>query len=83
MPLLDGEYDLGVDIAATDFSHYFDRLERAMGFWVQSPEGAQGLTDLNAKITINKSTELQSNINKNTARQQRAYPSLTSTIIYL
>ena len=54
MPLLDGEYDLGVDIASTDFSHYFDRMERAMGFWVQSPEGAQGLTDLRAKITIHK-----------------------------
>ena len=41
----------------TDFSHYFDRMERAMGFWVQSPEGAQGLTDLRAKITIHKNQQ--------------------------
>jgi ABC-type polysaccharide/polyol phosphate transport system ATPase subunit len=52
MPLLDGEYDLGVDIAAADFSHYYDRLERALGFWVRSGEGAQGLVDLNAQMRI-------------------------------
>ncbi len=54
MPLLDGEYELGVDVIATDFSHYYDRLERAMGFWVKSSEGAQGLVDLGAKVRFEK-----------------------------
>jgi lipopolysaccharide transport system ATP-binding protein len=54
MTLIEGEYELGVDVAATDFSHYCDRLERAMGFWVKSSNGAQGLVDLGAKVTIKK-----------------------------
>jgi len=54
MPLLDGEYELGVDVISTDFSHYYDRLERAMGFWVKSDDGAQGLVDLNAKVAFKK-----------------------------
>ncbi|MCX6043823.1 MAG: ABC transporter ATP-binding protein [Chloroflexi bacterium] len=54
MPLLDGEYELGVDVIATDFSHYYDRLERAMGFWVKSSDGAQGLVDLEAKVRFEK-----------------------------
>jgi hypothetical protein len=54
LSLLDGEYELGVDIAATDVSHYYDRLERAMGFWVKSSNGAQGIADLGAKFSIRK-----------------------------
>lgn len=27
--LLDGEYELGADVIATDFGHYYDRIERA------------------------------------------------------
>ena len=54
MALLDGEYEIGVDVAATDFSHYYDRLERALSFWVQSGSAAQGLVDLQAAITIKK-----------------------------
>jgi hypothetical protein len=52
--LLEGEYELGVDIASTDFSHYYDRLERAMGFWVKSSNGARGLADMNATFQIDK-----------------------------
>jgi len=54
LPLLDGEFELGVDIAASDFSHYYDRLERALSFWVQGGKGAQGLVDLAARIDIKR-----------------------------
>jgi lipopolysaccharide transport system ATP-binding protein len=54
LPLLDGEYQLGADLFTSSFTHYYDRLERAMGFWVKSSDGAQGLVDLEAKITIHK-----------------------------
>jgi len=54
LPLLEGEYDLGVDVISTDFSHYYDRLERAMGFWVKSADGAQGLVDLDAKVAFHR-----------------------------
>lgn len=54
LPLLEGEFELGVDVIANDFSHYYDRLERAMSFWVQDSAGAQGLIDLNAAITFQK-----------------------------
>lgn len=54
LPLLEGEFELGVDIIAADFSHYYDRLERALSFWVQSGTAAQGLVDLQAAITIKK-----------------------------
>ncbi|HRV94583.1 MAG TPA: ABC transporter ATP-binding protein [Anaerolineae bacterium] len=50
--LLDGEYELGVDVAASDFSHYYDRLERAMGFWVRGLDTAKGIADLQANIKI-------------------------------
>lgn len=52
LPLLEGEFELGVDVIANDFSHYYDRLERAMSFWVQDSAGAQGLVDLKATITF-------------------------------
>lgn len=54
IPLLDGEFELGVDIAEADFSYYYDRLERALSFWVQGGKGAQGLIDLNAQIDIKR-----------------------------
>ncbi len=54
LPLLDGEFELGVDIATSDFSHYYDRLERALSFWVQGGKGAQGLIDLGARIDIQR-----------------------------
>ncbi|MEZ4731856.1 MAG: ABC transporter ATP-binding protein [Caldilineaceae bacterium] len=54
LPLLEGEFDLGVDVIASDFSHYYDRLERALSFWVQGGAGAQGLVDLDATIAFQK-----------------------------
>jgi ABC-type polysaccharide/polyol phosphate transport system ATPase subunit len=58
-PLLDGEYFLGVDVIETNLSYYYDRLERAMGFWVQGHSGAKGLVDLAAKIFIRKMDSLR------------------------
>lgn len=52
VPLLDGAFELGVDIAASDLSRYYDLLERALGFWVKSSNGAKGLVDLGAKVSI-------------------------------
>jgi lipopolysaccharide transport system ATP-binding protein len=54
LPLLEGEYELGIDIAASDFSHFYDCLERAFGFSVIGSDGAQGLVDLEASVAINK-----------------------------
>ena len=52
LPLLEGPYELTVDVAASDLSHYYDRLERAMGFWVKSSEAAKGLVDLKANVAF-------------------------------
>jgi ABC-type polysaccharide/polyol phosphate transport system ATPase subunit len=52
MALLDGEYELGADVASTDFSHYYDRMERAMAFAVIGDDAAKGLADLNAQIRV-------------------------------
>ena len=56
LPLVDGEYTLGADITAPDLSHYYDRLERATNFWIRGSDGAKGLVDLEAKVTL---TELK------------------------
>ena len=50
--LLEGEYEIGVDIASTDFSHFYDSLERAMSFSVIDNGVAKGLANLNAEIHI-------------------------------
>jgi hypothetical protein len=50
MTLLEGEYDLGVDVASTTFSHYYDRMERALSFAVLSGDGAKGVADLKAQV---------------------------------
>jgi lipopolysaccharide transport system ATP-binding protein len=55
-PLLDGEYFLGVDVIETNLNYYYDRLERAMGFWVQGHSGAKGLVDMDAKVSIKKNS---------------------------
>lgn len=52
IPLLDGQYELGADIASADLSHYYDRVERAMGFWVQNSNGAKGIVDLGTKVAF-------------------------------
>ncbi|MCL4294779.1 MAG: ABC transporter ATP-binding protein [Anaerolineae bacterium] len=52
LPLLEGAYELGADVAAANLSHYYDRLERALVFWVTDSGGARGLVDLGAKVRI-------------------------------
>ena len=54
LPLLDGDYELGLDIADANFSHFYDCLERALGFSVTGSNGAKGLVDLGAKFAIRK-----------------------------
>lgn len=52
--LLEGAYDLGVDVAAADLSHYYDRLDRALAFWVQDSSGAKGAANLGAKVALKR-----------------------------
>ncbi len=52
MYLLAGEYELGVDIASSDFSHLYDSLESAMGFSVVGANEAKGLTNLSARFSV-------------------------------
>jgi len=54
MYLLDGEYELGVDIASSNFSHFYDSLESALGFSVVGSNGAKGLANLGAEFSIMK-----------------------------
>ncbi|HSH00914.1 MAG TPA: ABC transporter ATP-binding protein [Anaerolineae bacterium] len=51
LTLLEGQYDIGVDIAAHDLSHYYDRLERALTIQVIDNHQAQGIIDLSANIS--------------------------------
>jgi ABC-type polysaccharide/polyol phosphate transport system ATPase subunit len=52
IPLLQGAYQLGVDIGPQELTHYYDRVERALTFVVKDSSGAQGLVDLAAEVTI-------------------------------
>jgi ABC-type polysaccharide/polyol phosphate transport system ATPase subunit len=54
LPLLDGEYLLSVDVAASDFSHYYDQMERALSFYIISSDGAKGLANLAATVRIER-----------------------------
>jgi lipopolysaccharide transport system ATP-binding protein len=56
--LIDGTYHLGVDLAYTDLSMYYDRLIRAMDFVVRNKSGAQGIAELNAAFAVAKVEEL-------------------------
>jgi lipopolysaccharide transport system ATP-binding protein len=55
-PLLEGVYEFGVDVAASDLSHYYDRIERVMSFNVagSKKDKAKGLVDLGAEVVITK-----------------------------
>jgi ABC-type polysaccharide/polyol phosphate transport system ATPase subunit len=71
MALLDGEYEIGADVVATDFGHYYDRMERAMSFAVISDDVAKGLADLSARIRVVAITPADPA--KNVEGQVRAY----------
>lgn len=72
LPLLDGAYELGVDAAAGDLSHYYDRLERAMTFMIAGASPAQGIVDLQAKVTFHPIV----------AREAAEHAAVTSTKTY-
>lgn len=50
LPLLDGTYDVSVNIGSNDLSHYYDRHENAMSFQVTDSAQAKGVVDLAAKV---------------------------------
>jgi len=54
LPLLNGSYDLSVNIGAPDFGHYYDRLENALTFEVVDAVNAKGIVDLNSKVNFLK-----------------------------
>lgn len=60
--LLDGAYDVGVDMASHDLSCYIDRLERAMGFAVVNGSGAKGVADLQPVISFDTRKEVQKHL---------------------
>lgn len=51
-PLLTGEYELGVDVASTNFSHYYDRLERALSIHVVHEGKQRGIVDMAADVAF-------------------------------
>jgi hypothetical protein len=52
MCLLAGEYELGVDIASSNFSHLYDSLENALGFSIVGANESKGLANLRAQFSI-------------------------------
>lgn len=50
--LLEGSYEVGADVAANDLGHYYDRVERAMSFWVKNRSGARGVVDLKTEVAF-------------------------------
>lgn len=56
LPLLNGTYEVSVDIVSSDLSHFYDYMERALAFSVISSKQSQGLVDLGTSITFQKQT---------------------------
>lgn len=54
MPLLNGTYEVSVDIVSKDLRYFYDFIERALSFSIVSPNGAQGLVNLGAAISFHK-----------------------------
>ncbi|MFK7803650.1 MAG: ABC transporter ATP-binding protein [Anaerolineae bacterium] len=54
--ILEGVYDVGVDMASNDLSCYIDRIERAMGFAIVNGSGAKGIADLQPVISFDSRT---------------------------
>jgi ABC-type polysaccharide/polyol phosphate transport system ATPase subunit len=52
VPLLAGEYELGVDVASYDFAHYYDKMEIGLVFFVQSSNESKGLVNLEAQVNF-------------------------------
>ena len=58
--LIEGTYDIGVDMAAHDLGSYIDRIERATGFAVVNGSGAKGIADLQPSFSFSTSEEPES-----------------------
>jgi ABC-type polysaccharide/polyol phosphate transport system ATPase subunit len=56
LPLLEGTYEIDVTIVAADLSHFYDYAERAMGFSITDTTGAKGVVDLDAQVSITRSS---------------------------
>jgi ABC-type polysaccharide/polyol phosphate transport system ATPase subunit len=54
LPLLEGYYELGVDTTPSDLTHFYDRIESALGFSVVNPNKAKGIVDLHADVAIKR-----------------------------
>jgi ABC-type polysaccharide/polyol phosphate transport system ATPase subunit len=52
LPLIEGTYELDVSIVPADLSHFYDYIERAVGFSVVGSAGAKGIVDLDAQVVI-------------------------------
>ncbi|MBV6451612.1 MAG: Vitamin B12 import ATP-binding protein BtuD [Anaerolineales bacterium] len=59
MCLLDGEYEVGADIAASNLSHLYDSMERALGFSIAGTPEAKGMANLNAKFHVIRAGETE------------------------
>lgn len=56
LPLLEGTYEVDVDIVAADLSHFYDYVERAIGFSVVDKSEAKGIVDLDAQVLLYRSS---------------------------
>jgi ABC-type polysaccharide/polyol phosphate transport system ATPase subunit len=54
-PLLAGTYEIDVTIVAANLSHYYDYVERAIGFSIADTTGAKGVVDMDAQVSIIRS----------------------------
>lgn len=44
--LLSGTYQIGANIASSELSHYYDRIDRALDFVVENVDGSQGIANM-------------------------------------
>jgi len=59
LPLLNGSYDLSVNIGSSDFKHYYDRIENALSFEIVNSVNAKGIVDLDAEVNFRKMEPVQ------------------------
>lgn len=50
--LVEGMYYLGLNLAYSDLSRYYDRIDRALDFFVVGGDGARGVADLRAQFKV-------------------------------
>jgi lipopolysaccharide transport system ATP-binding protein len=50
--LIEGTYHLGTDLAYSDLSCYYDRIDRAVDFVISSADGARGIADLKCSFRV-------------------------------